>query len=113
MLTEIAGLKLGPLGVGGSSRFDLVLFINDPDTEPWAMWMYNPKVFEASTIARLANRYELVLKTLCANPAAQLETCFEALDEAEKQQRSGEQQKLQQVGLDKLKKAKRKLIAEV
>ena len=113
MLTEIAGLKLGPLGVGGSSRFDLVLFMNDPETEPCAMWMYNPKLFEASTVARMANRYELVLKTLCANPAAQLETCFDALDQGEKQQRSGEQQKFEQVGLDKLKKAKRKLIAEV
>jgi amino acid adenylation domain-containing protein/FkbH-like protein len=113
MVTEFGSLKLRPLGVGGSSRFDLVMFINNPETDPSTMWVYNPNLFDASTIARMANSYELLLRTICANPEAKLGAIFASLDEAEKQQRGSEQKTFQEAGLAKLKKARRKVIAEV
>jgi amino acid adenylation domain-containing protein len=113
MIGEFGGLKLEPLGVSGSSRFDLVMFVNNPERDPSTMWVYNPNLFDASTIARMANRYEHLLKTVCADPEIKLRQIFAALDEAEKQNRGSEQKTFQEAGLAKLKKARRKVIAEV
>ncbi len=110
---EFGGLKFRPLGVSGSSRFDLVVFIDNPDSKPSTTWVYNPNLFDASTIARLANSYELLLKKACADPETSLGALFAALDAAEKEQRGSEQQKLQQAGLEKLKKVRRKAIEGV
>src|SRR5262249_45642265 len=38
IVREFAGLKAGPLGVGSSSRFDLVVFINNPESDPSVTW---------------------------------------------------------------------------
>src|SRR5207253_8627210 len=38
---EFGGLKPEPLGVSSTSRFDLVLFINNPNATPVTTWMYN------------------------------------------------------------------------
>ena len=113
MVLEFGGLKLRPLGVGGASRFDLVMFINDPETDASTIWSYNPNLFDASTIARMANSYEMLLKTVCADPEMKLGAVFAALDEVDKQQRGSEQKTFQEAGLAKLKKARRKVIAEV
>ena len=104
------GLKLGPLGVGGSSRFDLVLFINTPETSPSTMWVYNPNLFDASTIARMANTYELLLSLASANPESKIASLFSALDNAEQERRNKEQEQFQKTGLDKLRKSRRKAI---
>jgi amino acid adenylation domain-containing protein/FkbH-like protein len=113
MITEFGGLKLSPLGVGGASRFDLVMFVNNPESDASTIWAYNPNLFDASTIARMANSYELLLKTVCADPEIKLEAVFATLGEADKQQRGSEQKTFQEAGLAKLKKARRKVIAEV
>jgi non-ribosomal peptide synthetase component F len=113
IVREFGGLKLGPLGVSTSSRFDLVMFINDPESNPSTLWMYNPNLFDAGTIARMADRYELLLGQVCAGPELSLGELFATLDEAEKQQRGSEQKKFQEAGLEKLKKIRRKVIAEV
>jgi non-ribosomal peptide synthetase component F len=110
---EFGGLKLRPLGVGSASRFDLVMFINNPETDASTIWSYNPNLFDPSTIARMANSYEMLLKTVCADPEMKLGAVFAALDEADKQQRGSEQKTFQEAGLAKLKKARRKVIAEV
>ena len=110
IVLEFGGLKLGALGVSGSSRFDLVLFINNPETDPSTMWVYNPNLFDASTIARMANNYEFLLKKAWENSDATLESLFTTLDEAEKQQRRSEQKKFQEAGLEKLRKIRRKAI---
>ncbi len=110
IVREFGGLKLGPLGVGSSSRFDLVVFINNPEDDPSAMWMYNPNLFEANTIVRVANQYERLLRKVCEDPGIRLESLFVALDEAERQQRGSEQKKFQEAGLEKLRKIRRKAI---
>jgi amino acid adenylation domain-containing protein/FkbH-like protein len=110
MALEFGGLKLGPLGVSGSSRFDLVLFVNNPDTDPSTMWVYNPNLFDAGTIAGMANHYEFLLQKACENPGTKLESLFAGLEEAEKLQRGSEQKKFQEAGLEKLRKIRRKAI---
>jgi non-ribosomal peptide synthetase component F len=112
MATEFGGLKLGPLGVSSTSRFDLVLFINDPDRTPYATWMYNPNLFDPSTIARIAALYEVLLMTVATDPETKLNALRDVLSEAEKQQRQTEQTEFQQISLQKLKKIKRKAVSE-
>jgi non-ribosomal peptide synthetase component F len=107
---EFGGLKLGPLGVSSSSRFDLVLFVNDPEGTPTTMWVYNPNLFEAATIERMANAYELLLKKVCENTEISLASLSQFLDDSESQRRSSEQKKFQEAGLDKLRKVRRKAI---
>ena len=72
MSREFGGLKLGPLGVSSTSRFDLVLFINDPEGSPYATWMYNPNLFEALTIERVAGLYEALLRSVASDPGAEI-----------------------------------------
>jgi hypothetical protein len=112
-VSGFGGMKLGPLGVSSSSRFDLVMFVNDPETAPSSSWMYNPNLFDASTIERIANAYELLLKQVCAHPEIKLESLFAALGEAEKEQREHELTRFQETGREKLRKIRRKASAEV
>ncbi|MBV9182728.1 MAG: amino acid adenylation domain-containing protein, partial [Acidobacteria bacterium] len=107
---EFAGLRLEPLGVSSSSRFDLVVFINNPQTDPSVTWMYNPKLFEASTIARMADAYELVLNSMFDDPDATIATLLARLHKAEETRRVDDQRKLQQAGLEKLRRVRRKAI---
>jgi amino acid adenylation domain-containing protein/FkbH-like protein len=110
---QFGGMKLGPLGVSTSSRFDLVMFVNDPDGVPSISWVYNPNLFDASTIERFAAAYDFLLRAACADPDATLDSMFAQLEKAENERRSAEQQKHQEAGRDKLKKIRRKAIAEV
>jgi acyl carrier protein len=105
---EFGGLKFRPLGVSGSSRFDLVVFIDNPESNASTTWVYNPNLFDTSTIARMANTYESLLKGVCAQPDITLSSVFAAIDMEEKELRAEEQKKLQQTGLEKLKKVRRK-----
>jgi len=110
LATSFGGLKLGALGVSGSSRFDLVLFINTPETDPSTMWVYNPNLFDATTIERFAKTYEHLLNLVSSNPQSTIAALFSGLDAAEQEQRSQEQEKFQKAGLDKLRKIRRKPI---
>jgi len=105
---EFGGLKLGPLGVGSTSRFDLVLFINDPDGSLSATWMYNPNLFDEGTIVRAASLYRVLLTAITADPATRLSALNEVLTESEKQQRQLEQKHFEQASLQKLRSVKRK-----
>jgi hypothetical protein len=67
LASDLGGLKLGALGVNGSSRFDLVLFINTPATDPSTMWVYNPNLFDATMITRFAGTYEHLLGLATSN----------------------------------------------
>jgi amino acid adenylation domain-containing protein/FkbH-like protein len=105
---EFGGLKLGPLGVGTSSRFELVLFVNDPDSSsPLTTWMYNPALFDAATISRLAGSYQAVLKAVTADPGMKLSMLFAALDQAEVSERRSELAEFKNAGLRKLKSIRR------
>jgi acyl carrier protein len=109
---EFGGLKLGPLGVSSTSRFDLVLFINDPEGSPYATWMYNPNLFEALTIERVAGLYETLLRSVAADPGLKFSAIHELLGEAERQQRSREEKAFQQASIERLKRLKRKAMTE-
>jgi len=107
---EFGGLKLGPLGVSSTSRFDLVLFINDPDGSPNATWMYNPNLFDEATVKRAAALFEVLLVQMATAPEVKVESLFEVLSESEKQLRQNERQQFEQTSLRKLKEIRRKAV---
>ncbi|HKS74563.1 MAG TPA: condensation domain-containing protein, partial [Terriglobales bacterium] len=112
MTTEFGGLKLSPLGVSSTSRFDLVLFINDPDGSPYATWMYNPNLFDAATIERLAGLYEALLRAVSTDAALTVSAIRELLAETEKQLRSVQEKAFQQASLQRLQRLKRRAMSE-
>jgi non-ribosomal peptide synthetase component F len=111
-IREFGGLKLGPLGVSSTSRFDLVLFINDPEGSPVATWMYNPNLFDESTVSRWATLYEALLQKVSTDPELLLDRLNELLDVTEKELRSSEQKNFQAASLERLKKVKRRATSE-
>src|SRR5215469_7716683 len=107
---EFGGLKLAPLGVSSTSRFDLVLFINDPEGSPDATWMYNPNLFDEATIKRAAALFEVLLINVAATPTVKVESLFEVLSGSEKQLRQSERRQFEQTSLRKLKEVRRKAV---
>jgi hypothetical protein len=112
MAKEFGGLKLAPLGVSSTSRFDLVLFINDPDGAPYTTWMYNPNLFESSTIERIAGLYESLLRAVGCDAALKLSAIRNILTESERLRRKEQEQAFQDASLQKLKRLKRKAMSE-
>jgi amino acid adenylation domain-containing protein/FkbH-like protein len=110
---EFGGLTSGPLGVVGASRFDLVLFINDPDGAPSAMWMFNPNLFDASTIERWARQYEILLRAGLTDPEIRLSGLGNLLAGLEREERAAAEKEFQEASQGKLKKFKRKTMREV
>jgi len=109
---EFAGLKLQRFGMSSTSRFDLVLFLNDPETNPVAAWVYNPNLFDASTIARMASLYETLLRAVASNPETRISALADHLSEAEKHFQASEQKKFQEASIQKLKRIKRKSVIQ-
>jgi acyl carrier protein len=105
---DFGGLKTGPLGVSSTSRFDLVLFINDPDGSPYATWMYNPNLFDASTISLMSELYQAVLTAVARETELSLSALTERLREATKEHGAAQQRKFQQASINKLRGMKRK-----
>jgi len=75
-------------------------------------WQYNPDLFDESTISRLATSYELILQAAISNPKARVSSLCELLAEADKTRRGSDQVKVQKAGLEKLKKIRRKAVAD-
>ncbi len=110
---EFGGLTLGPLGVSSSSRFELVLFVNDPDGSPFVTWMYNPNLFDASTIEAMAILYESLLRTVIVDPHIKLSSLYETLAEEERRHSEARQNEFQQASLRKLKQVRRRAAAQI
>lgn len=49
-------------------KFDLELTLTESETGLRAIWLYDPALFEASTIARMASSFEVLLREIAVNP---------------------------------------------
>jgi amino acid adenylation domain-containing protein/FkbH-like protein len=109
----MSGLEMGRFNLEVQSKFDMAVFMRESGNEITSSWVYNPDLFDAGTIARMAANYEMLVQAAIANPKVRLTALCELLAGAEKQQRGSEHKKFQEAGLEKLKKIRRKAIAEV
>ena len=70
---KLAGLDVEPFKFrDASSRFDLALFMGEAEREFTALWRYNPDLFEATTIAKMADQFQSLLANVVADPSAHL-----------------------------------------
>ena len=88
----------------------MAVFVTETDKGIAGTWLYNPDLFDATTIARMAGLFRLGLEKATANPAMKLSDLTNALREAEQQDRASQHKEFQAVGLQKLKSVKRKVI---
>ena len=107
------GIEIGRFPLEVQSKFDMAAFMRETANEVVGSWVYNLDLFEAGTITRMAANFEMLLEAAVADPKIRLSSLSDLLATAEKQQRGSEHKKFQEAGLQKLKKARRKAIAEV
>lgn len=55
------------------ARYDLVLLVLEGEAQLSALWQYKTELFNAATVARMAEHYESLLGSVVAQPAAQLD----------------------------------------
>jgi amino acid adenylation domain-containing protein len=110
---SMAGLEMSQFKMEVQSKFDMAVFMRETGSEVMISWVYNPDLFDSVTIARMAANYEMLLRAAIADPQIRLSALCELHAGAEKQQRGSDHKKFQDAGLEKLKKIRRKAIAEV
>jgi amino acid adenylation domain-containing protein len=90
-----------------SSRFDLALFMTEAEPEFLALWRYNPRLFEATTIAKMAEQFLALLARIVADPSARLNT-FDLLTDEQKQVKTMEQSERKESQIKRLRATRRK-----
>jgi hypothetical protein len=108
--TTMPGIDMTPYMLDMPSKFDMAVFVTEIDKGIAGTWLYNPDLFDATTIARMAGLFRLGLEKATANPAMKLSDLTSALREAEQEDRASQHKEFQAVGLQKLKSVKRKVI---
>jgi acyl carrier protein len=110
---SMPGIDLSVFRLELPSKFDLAVFVRETGTGVMHNWVYNPDLFDTTTIARMAELYQIVLAKATATPEIRLSGIMQALAETERQQRAAEHQQFQEASLQKLKSIKRKAITGV
>ena len=108
--TRMQGLEIHPYPLEVPSKFDMALFVIETDKGVSGIWLYNPDLFDATTIVRMAGLYQVVLEKATANPAMRLSELLASLAEEDQQHRASQHKEFQEAGLQKLKSIKRKTV---
>ena len=112
--TTLPNIKLSSFKLEAPSKFDMAVFVGSPKENGVATnWRYNPDLFDAATISRMAELYRTVLDKVTLDPQITLDALREFMGEFERQQRVAEQKEFQNTSLRKLKQIKRKAMSEL
>ena len=83
---ELPGLAVSPVDVeSGMAKFDLFLAIIEQDRQLTAKAVYKTDLFDPSTVTRMLRHFEILLKTMVANPEQRISE-LAILTEAERRQ---------------------------
>ncbi len=93
------------------SKFDMAVFVSETDNGLGNNWVYSCDLFDATTIARMAGMYQLVLEKATVNPTLRLSELLNFLAEEHHKQLAAQHQEFRQAGSQKLKSAKRKTLS--
>ena len=94
-----------------AAALDLVLLIIETAESFSASIRYNSDLFDAATIIRMAEHFEMLLHHVVTQPNAKLNALKERLAEADRQQQLTRRNEYRRVNLQKLKTAKRKAVS--
>jgi non-ribosomal peptide synthetase component F len=106
---SMPGLKMERFRLDVPSKFDMAVFIGESGDQVVGRWVYNPDLFDPSTVARMAGLYEVLLRAVASESDVPLSRIYDALGEAEQRLRAAEQKSFHETSLRKLKGAKRKV----
>jgi amino acid adenylation domain-containing protein len=107
LLMELPELTVSPFDLPlESSRFDLALFLWEPENGLAGFWLFNPDIFEPQTVCRLSFEYEKLLANIAADPAARLDA-YEVFGE-EVRRKKIQKDRQQQSQLNRLRDKRRK-----
>jgi amino acid adenylation domain-containing protein len=104
---ELDGLHLfaEELG-GGTSKFDLTLFLEDTPKGLSCTWQYNSELFAPRTIRRLATQFAELLEQIAREPDSHLRELTGSLDQRENEERLNEKMRLKATNFEKFKSIK-------
>jgi non-ribosomal peptide synthetase component F len=102
------GLELSPFRLAVPSKFDLAVFVNETEMGMDCRWLFNPDLFDATTIARMANLYQIVIEKATGCAELRLSALMQYLHEAEHQSRLTEHVQYEELSLQRLKKITRR-----
>ncbi len=94
------------------SKFDMAAFVAETDEGVTGIWAYSTDLFDGSTIARMADMFQLVLEKATVNPSLRLSELTAILAEEELQHRATQHKEFQHLSVQRLKTAKRKTLTE-
>jgi amino acid adenylation domain-containing protein len=106
--TLLPGVELSGYPLDLPSKFDIVVFYSNQGTEITARWVYNPDLFDAATIERMAGELNTIVETVISNPGIKLSEILELLSANEQQRRTHEHKSFQTASLRKLKGIRRR-----
>lgn len=108
---SLPGLTLSPLELdSGTSKFDLKLSLWESSEGLNGSLEYKTDLFDATTIARMGNHFEQLLRQVVAQPATRLSELATILAKADNQQQHLKAREMEATSLQKLKLMKRKAI---
>jgi len=105
---QLEGLLMDRFPLEVPSKFDMAVFMAESEGQQIGRWVYNPDLFDASSIERMANLYEMLLRAVAAEPNVPLSQILGGLGEAEHRLRKSEQKSFHETSRSKLKGARRK-----
>jgi acyl carrier protein len=106
---KLTGIEPSRLKVENSvAKFDLGLLMKETEQGLSGVLEYSSDLFNASTIVRMAELYELLLRHIVAQPNEKLSALADMLSEAENQARREKLQASKKANLQKLKGVKRR-----
>jgi amino acid adenylation domain-containing protein len=84
--SDLPGLMLSSMQIqSGTAKFDLTMFVEDGKEGITGSLEYNTDLFEASTIARMVDHFQVLLESIVADPTTSLSN-LALMTEAERQQ---------------------------
>src|SRR5262249_59596230 len=84
---SMPGLEIGRFPLEVQSKFDMAAFMRETGHEVQGSWVYNPDLFEPSTVQRMAANFQVILEAGVADPKVRLSSLCDLLAATEKQQR--------------------------
>jgi amino acid adenylation domain-containing protein len=111
---ELPGLTLSSVSIERTTaELDLLLSLEETPTGLSGGFEYNTDLFEATTIAALAEQLRVVLQCVVTWPDATVKALEGMLADADKQRRSIQQQERDTANLQRLKNVNRKVISAI
>jgi len=106
---ELSDVSLTSLEFGsGTAKYDLTLFIEDTNQGLSLTIQYNSDLFETITINQFLENYELLLHSIVERPEARLSELRSLIDEAERERRREEKNRLSTSNLKRFKSLTKK-----